>query len=180
MEDLEKDFRFFIEGLMEAGRNMEDSHYFQLPVFKKEDPIFRERVYCYELYHQIRNFLGEKFPYKLDGEVDKRGHPTIPGKIKPDFIVHFPGDMDRNLVVIEVKPITVNNADLEDDLKKLLFLLEKGNYYRAIMLLYGNGRSNLSEKVYSKINNYSMKCQNRILLAWHHGWNEKIEIIQFS
>lgn len=49
-------------------------------------------------------------PYSLCGEVDKAGHPLIRGHgldhLKPDFLVHDPGDLDENLVVIEVKPIT--------------------------------------------------------------------------
>lgn len=72
----EQDFQYFIKCLMKAIENM-DVHYFQLPITGKEEPIYRERVYCYELYHQLRCMLGDCFPYKLNGEVDKSGHLLI-------------------------------------------------------------------------------------------------------
>ena len=31
--------------------------YCQLPVAGEKSPIYRERVYCYELYHQLRILL---------------------------------------------------------------------------------------------------------------------------
>jgi hypothetical protein len=54
-------------------------HYFQLPVAGSdaEEAEYRERVYCYELYHRWRCHWAEGFPYSLCGEVDKQGHPLI-------------------------------------------------------------------------------------------------------
>ena len=173
------DFKVFIEGLMKAARNMDDPHYFQLPIAGREDPIFRERVYCYELYHQIRNVLGDTFPYKLDGEVDKQGHPVIPGKKKPDFIVHVPGQMERNLAVVEVKPITVDDDGLNNDLKKLNWLIDKGKYGWAIMLIYGDSKRKLPKEIQSRIADFSKKHQKRILMAWHEGWGKEIQIFRF-
>jgi hypothetical protein len=173
----QEDFRRFVEGFKEAGKKMVDPHYFQLPIAGEENPAFRERVYCYELYHHLRNVLGDAFPYKLDGEVDKNGHPRISGKKKPDFIVHIPGEMDYNLVVIEVKPVTVNEHDLEYDLRKLVWLLDKGKYFRAIMLIFGNGKSQLSDRIKSRVAELSKKWKDRILLAWHRGSGEKVEIL---
>lgn len=66
---------------------------------------FRERVYCYELYHQLRLALPANFLYTLQGEVDKMGHPIITGGVKPDFILHKSGTMNDNFLVIEVKPL---------------------------------------------------------------------------
>lgn len=178
MEWVQKEFWLFLEGFVEAGKRMVDPHYFQLPIAGKENPIFRERVYCYELYHQIRNALGEVFPFKLDGEVDKNGHPIIPGDKKPDFIVHVPREMDKNLVVIEVKPVIVNDHDLKDDLDKLAWLLKKGKYYRAILLVYGDGRTKLPDWIRTRVALFSKKHENRILLAWHSGWTKEINVIQ--
>ena len=67
---IEQDFQYLIESLIKAAESV-DAHYFQLPIAKRDDPIYRERVYCYELYHQLRCMLGNNFPYKLCGEVDK-------------------------------------------------------------------------------------------------------------
>jgi len=175
--EVHKDFHKFVKSLRQAGKMMVDKHYFQLPVAGEESPTFRERVYCYELYHNLRNVLGDAFPYKLDGEVDKTGHPVIPGKKKPDFIVHIPGEMEHNLAVIEVKPVTVNGQDLEHDLKKLVWLLDHGNYFRTIMLIYGDGKSELPNGIVSRVADFRKKWKNRILLAWHEGSGEKIEIM---
>lgn len=48
--------------------------YFQLPVAGREGPSYRERVYCYELYHQLRCRWPVDTGYSLAGEVDKKGH----------------------------------------------------------------------------------------------------------
>lgn len=179
----ERDFQRFMEGLAEAGRKM-DPHYFQLPVADKEEgkKIFRERVYCYELYHQLRTVLGDSFPYKLYGEVDKAGHEFIPGAKKPDFIVHDPGDMRKNLVVIEVKPITVKRdiKELKNDLETLQIFLEKGEYYRAIMLIYSDGLQNLPKTILSEIARFSRMSENRIFLVWHGGWSQKPTLAEFA
>src|SRR5437867_7565620 len=82
--------------------------YMMLPV-AGADPQYRERVYCYELYHQWRCQWPTRFPYALSGETDKRKHAHVRGKylddIKPDFLVHEPGNMDpdSNLLAVEVK-----------------------------------------------------------------------------
>lgn len=182
MKMKEKHFRLFLKALREAGRRMVEPHYFQIPVAVKdgEKKIFRERVYCYELYHQLRNILGEKFPYRLYGEVDKVGHEFILGAKKPDFIVHDPGDMRKNLVVIEVKPIKVRNhmQELEKDLKTLrVFLGDEGKYYRAIMLVYSDETQNFPETIRSRVISFSKKCENRILLVWHNGCGRVPEIL---
>lgn len=71
--------------------------YFQLPVAGAEEPEYRERVYCYELYHRWRCHWFDSFPFSLSGEVDKTGHPLIRGAPKPDFLVHIPGQMTISL-----------------------------------------------------------------------------------
>lgn len=69
-------------------------NYFMLPVahYAGEEPLvqYRERVYAYELYHQLR-VLWPDWKYSLAGEVDKSGHPVIRGgeldKAKPDLLI---------------------------------------------------------------------------------------------
>lgn len=174
---MKKDFDYFMRCLMKAGTKIEH-HYFQLPVAGLEEPIFRERVYCYEFYHQLRNALGDDFRYKLDGEVDKEGHPLIRPKLgpkKPDFIVHVPGEMNKNLVVIEVKPVTVKDRinKLRDDLKTLRRFIESAKYYRAIMFVYGNGEHDLPESIRSEVESLQEKCGDHVLLVWHRRPREK-------
>jgi len=118
--------------------------YFQLPVAGTEDPEYRERVYCYELYHRWRCHWLEGFPFSLSGEVDKNGHPLIRRAPKPDFLVHIPGQM-TNLLVMEAKPRNAHISRMVDDLKKLTtfrrdLLDQQGrprNYYAAYFWIYG-------------------------------------------
>lgn len=185
MEDLfKRDFNKFMKDLEKAGEKMEDAHYFQISFAGSTDIKFRERVYCYELYHQLRNILGDKFRYKLNGELDKEGHPTIYPKLgskKPDLTVHVPGVMDLNLVVIEVKPISVENriGELTKDISTLKGFIEVAGYYRAIMLVYGNGKC-LPEKIISEVKTLTRNYErrNQILLVWHRGPGQKTETVK--
>jgi hypothetical protein len=183
-DKMKEDFYYFIECLKKAGAEM-DEHYFQLTVANSEEAIFRERVYCYELYHQLRNALGEKFPYKLDGELDKAGHPIIRtscGPKKPDFVIHVPGGMERNLTVIEVKPVTVKNniTKLRDDLTTLQCFIKYGEYYRGIMMVYANGEENPPESIVSEVKSFSVSCDGRILMVWHSGPKTKPKLINLG
>jgi hypothetical protein len=122
--------------------------YFHLPVAGVETPKYRERVYCYELYHQIRKRWPTAWQnsYSLGGEVDKGGNPATRGNVldrtKPDFIFHIPGH-EINLLVVEVKPgnIARKGADplelISADLKKLTAFTKIGRYLSAIYLIYG-------------------------------------------
>jgi len=175
-EVLKEDFDRFMGCLKEAGVEMEH-HYFQIAVAGSGELILRERVYCYELYHQLRNALGDDFPYQLVGELDKKGHPII-RSATPDFVVHVPGNMNRNLVAIEVKPLTVKRriGKLREDIKKLKeAFLGEGRYYRAVMLLYGDGKRDLSEEIVRKMEGFAGNCGGRLLMIWHRGPGERPE-----
>jgi len=136
----EHDFGLFLKALHHATALIEP-HYFQLLVAELEDPVYRERVYCYELYHRLRQVLTDDYDYRLDGELDKSGHPLIHhtvGPVKPDFLVHERGEMNRNLVVVEIKPITVREEGLEKDFRTLQAFVSRAQYFRAIYLIYGD------------------------------------------
>jgi hypothetical protein len=113
--------------------------YFLLPV-NGGDARYRERVYCYELYHQMRRIWPEDAnPYWLGGEIDKAGHPVmteLAGAVKPDFLVHVPGAMD-NFAIIEVKPQRASTRGIKKDLTTLANFVTHGQYHRAIYLIYG-------------------------------------------
>jgi hypothetical protein len=80
--------------------------YFRLSIHGR-DPVYRERVYCYELYHQMRKLWPNDCAFCLNGEVDKAAHPILmtlgADGFKPDLLVHRPGDMGGNHAVMEVK-----------------------------------------------------------------------------
>lgn len=129
--------------------------YFLLPVADAEggEPMmqYRERVYAYELYHQLRLRWPEAWPYSLAGEIDKRGHPIIRGGIlddsKPDLLVHVPGEMARNLAVVEIKPLRPDiypreRDNFQRDMQKLIAFRDVG-YAAAILLVFGESRESL-------------------------------------
>jgi len=131
--------------IAEATMHIEQN-YFQLPIDGQEDPIYRERVYCYELYHQLRSHWPDNTDYELGGEVDKCGHPLIRGdnldRSKPDLLVHIPGSMGGNYTIIEVKPITAKRGGIDKDLKTLTAFRRHADYKKAVYLFYGSGNTN--------------------------------------
>jgi hypothetical protein len=117
--------------------------YFRLPI-DGGGPIYRERVYCYELYHQMRLRWPRDARFTLNGEVDKIAHPIL-SKLgadyaKPDLLVHGPGDMRRNHAIIEVKSLMADHEGIRKDLNTLQLFRTEVGYERAIHLIYGSGR----------------------------------------
>ena len=137
--------------------------YFLLPIHGA-DPVHRERVYCYELYHQMRLRwpAAEDCPFRLNGEIDKGGHPYFknePGTPKPDLLVHVPGVGD-NYAVIEVKSSRARAKEIRKDLRTLCRFANFG-YQRAIYLIYG------AEAVLDRI----QQCAGEVVIpieVWFH------------
>lgn len=160
---MDRVLKMVTDGLLSASSQV-GSAYFQLPVAGKEEPEYRERVYCYELYHRWRCHWPPSWEFSLSGEVDKSGAPLIRGSPKPDFLVHVPGQM-KNLLVLEVK---AKNADVDrmvEDLTKLTMFRcdlkdlsgQPANYHAAYFWIYGASgkewsllRDQIVEKVDSK------------------------------
>lgn len=111
------------------------SEYFRLPV-DGEDAVYRERVYCYEFYHQMRARWPEESPYFLNGEVDKQQHPYFGhgGYPKPDFLVHVPGTR-RNYAAMEVKSPAAAAESIRKDIGTLMQFTRW--YERTLYLIYG-------------------------------------------
>ena len=115
---------------------------------------YRERVYCYELYHQLRiDWDDYSDGYQVSGEVDKGGHPILRRRgIRsgiPDLLVHLPGldGMSFNYAVIEVKGPRVKDPGIKADLIKLDRFVRLADYQRAIFLVYASGRGRNDEWV---------------------------------
>jgi hypothetical protein len=136
---VERAFARLIDILSVAASQL-TAEYFQLPV-ADGDAVYRERVYCYELYYQLR-CRWDGFPFSLGGEVDKVGHPHFQNgpyaRAKPDLLVHVPGQMSHNLATVEVKPATVRDEDLRSDLRKLSWFCRHAQYFRGVVLVYGD------------------------------------------
>lgn len=129
-----------------------DSHYFLLNIAGAKS-VYRERVYCYELYHQLRK-KWDRTDFVINGEVDKAGHPLlgclgVKGR-KPDLLIHGPGDMDKNYAILEVKSCEVDRRGIRKDLETLKFFRQHGRYKNAVFLIYGE-RSNKTAEVVSDI-----------------------------
>ncbi len=82
------------------------------------NPKHRERVYCYELYHQMRCLqeqcaLQNKFT--INGEIDKRGPQEVVEDFNPDFVMHTPKSMKNNGCVVEVKVRSNSNSRVIDE-----------------------------------------------------------------
>ena len=60
------------------------------------------------------------------------------GFAKPDLLVHQPGHMASNYAVIEVKHARAARAGLRKDLGTLSLFVNKVQYQRAILLVYGD------------------------------------------
>ncbi len=138
-----------------------DRKYFEVEI-DGGDPVLRERVYCYELYHQMRTLWPNSCKYTLTGELDKKSHPILKDleferiggtrsnlsmKI-PDLLVHVPGDMAENFAVIEVKHVRSDNAGIKKDIETLSLFIEKAKYEEGILLIFGPG-VNMEEKIQS-------------------------------
>jgi len=177
-ERKEQDFQYFIKCLKLACKNIE-SDYFKISTAGSENKIYRERVYTYELYHRIRCILMSNFNYLLFGELSKQGHAIIAGGKMPDLLVHIPGTMDNNLVIIEIKSTSATNtaSDFEVDLNKLeKFLnLEEGEYYRAIELIYGS--DDLDETITENFQEWYENNSGRLIFLRHKKVGEEPYII---
>lgn len=128
---------------------------------------WRERVYCYELYHQMRWILGNDRCLQFAGETDKSGHKNYShgeGRM-PDFIFHEPGTHAQNLVVIEVK--TISQAKRTTELNKALhslatFSAGPWRYQRAILYIVGTHSDN---------DEYHLRCD---VMKWRSNCSSSI------
>jgi hypothetical protein len=177
---VEDEFDLLVRAFI-AATGLIGPHYFLLPIAGQEGPSYRERVYCYELYHQLRSILerDRRLPYILNGEVDKSGHPLLLDEIgprKPDFIVHVPRSMHGNLAVIEVKPITSTLDAFREALLSLRSFLERAQYFGAIALVYGRndgrGWANIFDEMVGAL------TPKPILLLHHEEPEEQAKIVR--
>ena len=168
--------------LKKATKSIE-GQYFQLSL-DGGDPVYRERLYCYELYHQIR-CLWPVTNYYLNGEVDKAAHPILKkwgaDRKKPDFLVHTPGYMEGNNTIIEVKHIESAPNQILKDFETLTLFTNDVGYKHAVLLFFGFGSiKNLSQKV----SNQMKKVEYEIapFELWFHNdvGKEAVQIANFG
>lgn len=137
-DDILKDVTLAIDLIIRATKNI--SHDYFIPSLRNVEPLYRERVYCYELYHQMRNEMDRtnfSAHYVINGELDKAS-TGIDMTLKPDFIFHVPGEYEHNLIAMEVKRAPqLKMVSLRKDISKLNKLMDDLSYKKGIMLIFG-------------------------------------------
>lgn len=137
---------WFIDLLLATCGAVSD-RWFLMPIDREDhDGVYRERVYCYELYHQLRvrtedSVVAGAPAYVLSGEIDKAGLNAViaGGTHKPDLVWHVPGTR-LNAVVAEVKTTYRWDSDgIVKDLQTLAAFLTAGDraYKRGVLLMFG-------------------------------------------
>ena len=143
-----------LSNLLAAATAAIEPGYFRLSIHGGL-PVYRERVYCYELYHQMRSRWPDDCDFSLNGEVDKVAHPILSelgaGGFKPDLLVHHPGDMGGNHAVLEVKSARAARNGFSKDLNTLSVFRRDVGYQRAIYLVYGE---EVSDRLIESINRF--------------------------
>ncbi len=163
--------------------------YFALSVANSRDRTYLERVYCYELYHQLRNQWVNNGSIRIHAEVDKSGHKKIKGQDKPDFILHIPGQHEElsptNFIVMEVKRarryetgtnVETDKTAIKTDIDKLSKFRHENFYKRAIYLFFETVDSNtLIEQVRCALDGVDL--EEEIELWLHSDVNERARLI---
>ncbi|CAJ1900547.1 hypothetical protein [Aeromonas jandaei] len=146
------------------------AEYFQLEVNGSNTVIFRERVYCYELYHQLRNCWPNETNWKICGEIDKRGHPVLRDSDEsPDFLVHVPGE-PANFAIVEVKPADFDRQKLIKDFRTIVKFMQSNHagYERGICLIYGD-KPRLIRNITNAVTQFVQDGHDASNIEiWHH------------
>ena len=194
LNDDHEDVKWFLNKLQCACESIGKEYFtFQSAVENEGTMKYKERVYAYELYHQLRCNLYDR-GYTLHGEYFKHKTPLIPNNIRgksPDLIVHVPESNSENLAVIEIKRVDpFYKSEVMKDLNKLSSFLNKPTCYKiGIELFFGEYDLNAFKR---KIEEFLINdpkifkgtkekiLQNRILIFLHGGPGEKPRIVKYG
>lgn len=144
----EPEVRLYIDLIRRALANVRGDFYRVITTYEKHG-IPRERVFCYELYHQMRIIMEQHSYYErtLHGEIDKKGHHDILDKDQrnPDFVIHVPGLHAGNTLIVEVKGRLDSDyyEAVEKDFKTLLTFVTHYQYRAGVFILFGHTLKNL-------------------------------------
>jgi len=156
-----------------------ESKYILISQWKTEYSRYMERVYCYELYHQLRLHQRKSgIAYVWYGEPEKGGNPDFKGKrYKPDLILHVPGMRD-NLLAIEVKRIDARRKAIIEDLRKLSEYIHEHGYAEGLLIIFGDAeRKDLPDIRKDAISTYGRSIEKvKILLHRSSGAIERIDL----
>ena len=125
-----------------------------------------ERIFCYELYHQIRCLQTKRNleDYVIWGEPLKSYFEHIENGKMPDFLFHKPKTED-NLIIVEVKMVESLNSGVDDDFKKIENYLENNNYKIGVFICIGLSADETREKIKNKLKDkYNNFCGKDVFL----------------
>lgn len=157
-EVTEECFRILKEGIDKV-----EEKYFNFAIVGKDkdvSTIYRERVYCYEIYHQVRILQDNEYSLikesvDINCEPDKRGNTWFKEPVNPDMIFHKAGNIDENYLVLEVKNNLngeINDSDdkpigVYKDIINLYRFIKDSNYEMACFYLYGQEADKIKEVI---------------------------------
>jgi len=137
-------------------------NYFRQPTVKPDFVKYGERVFCYEFYHQIRNFQKEFSNLEISAEAvkSKVQYETIADKAIPDLLIHNFGIYGNNEVVIEVKTSSqsfysgvLKDFQMLDFFTDSLHKIPECNFKLGILLV-------VNENFQNFVNNYKNEHTN--------------------
>ena len=136
-----------IEKIKKAAEKVTEN-YLKLTTTYEPSGIVRERVFCYELYHQLRLILGNSNMLTLNGEIDKRGHQDFKTEDRknPDFVFHIPGQHKGNTIVFEVKGNLITDGIIKD-FETIHTFVSSYQYQAGVFLLYNYTLSDLLKEL---------------------------------
>lgn len=132
----------FVEMIKGSLDNVGDEYY-KITTTYESSGIVRERVFCYELYHQMRLVQSARglTDVQIHGEIDKSGHIAFDrnSRKNPDFVFHIPGMMQGNAIVVEVKGKIEGNYQegVYKDIVTLSKFTDNKHYYHfGVLIIY--------------------------------------------
>ncbi len=166
----------FKEAIKDSILNVERGFFQQITTYTSRNK-YNERVFCYELYHQLRLNQDRFKGLTISGEAVKSQFQfkNLKGNRTPDLLIHNFGSNDNNEVVVEVK--TTDNLSsvvqgFDNDFCKLDIFTDSAtygiNYKLGIYLLINHDFKNLillNEKITRKIN--KIINNNKRLEVWN-------------
>ena len=139
---MDKMVESFIQLIRDALENVGDEYY-KLTTTYRTLGVVRERIFCYELYHQMRLIQSTRGlnDVQIHGEIDKSGYIAFDRNAwkNPDFVFHIPGMMQGNAIVVEVKGKIEGNYQegvYKDIVTLSKFTNNKYFYQSGILIIY--------------------------------------------
>lgn len=132
----------FLDSITKAANQIEPT-YFNVPISYGKGLLIRERVFCYELYYQIKLIIKTEniLPPGMEfhGEIDKNGNSFF-DKQNPDFVLHVPGTNEYNTLVMEVKGKldSHSTSGIKKDFKTLHAFVNSYGYKIGVFFIYNH------------------------------------------